>query len=423
MYISKAAILNIRSLEHASWTCPRQRPGWHVVLGDNASGKTTVVRSIALALVGVIDAAPMLLPWKSWVREGAVEGKVFLAVESTAGWDSASAGLAHPQGRYEAELWMNSGPGWDLQGKETLPYQDSRLGGEALGWFSASYGPFRRFVGGGPDAESQWASRPRLAAHMSAFGEHIALSATVRWLQELQFKKLEGATQGETLDRVVAFINQPGFLPHGARLDRITSDTVTFVDPNGHHVSIADMSDGYRSMLRLTFDIVRQMTRVYDPGRIFSADGPGIVAAPGVVLIDEVDAHLHPTWQQTVGFWLVRHFPKVQFIVTTHSPLICQAALNGSVFLLPKPGANEEGRMLEGPELDRLLYGNVLDAYATQAFGEITRSPEGQRRLERLAELNQLEFERNLTDDEIAEQTQLRAALPTAAHAVRGTAR
>ena len=46
----------------------------------------------------------------------------------------------------------------------------------------------------------------------------------------------------------------------------------------------------------------------------------------GVILIDEIDAHLHPAWQKRIGFWLKAHFPNIQFIVTTHSPFICQAA-------------------------------------------------------------------------------------------------
>lgn len=49
----------------------------------------------------------------------------------------------------------------------------------------------------------------------------------------------------------------------------------------------------------------------------------------GVVLIDEVDAHLHPTWQTRIGQWFTKYFPNIQFIVTTHSPLVCRACEKG----------------------------------------------------------------------------------------------
>ncbi|MEZ4363859.1 MAG: AAA family ATPase [Kofleriaceae bacterium] len=148
---------------------------------------------------------------------------------------------------------------------------------------------------------------------------------------------------------------------------------------------------------------------------LFSADG-GVVQASATVLIDEVDAHLHPTWQRTIGQWLLRYFPNVQFLVTTHSPLICQAAEAGSVFLLPRPGSGESGEMLRGDRLQRLLYGNVLDAYSTGAFGEgVTRSDAALDKLERLAALNAAELQGQLSKQEQDEQDELRRIMPTAA--------
>jgi predicted ATP-binding protein involved in virulence len=49
-------------------------------------------------------------------------------------------------------------------------------------------------------------------------------------------------------------------------------------------------------------------------------DGVPVISSPGVVIIDEIDAHLHVSWQKRIGGWLKTHFPNIQFIVTTHSP-------------------------------------------------------------------------------------------------------
>ena len=134
------------------------------------------------------------------------------------------------------------------------------------------------------------------------------------------------------------------------------------------------------------------------------------------MLIDEVDAHLHPTWLRRIGVWFCKHFPNIQFIVTTHSPFVCQAAT--TVFKLPTPGTQEQGEMICGAELNRLLYGNVQDAYSTGAFGNgLTRSEASrQRTRKRLAELNRKELHGELTAAEEQEQTELRAMLPTTAH-------
>lgn len=77
------------------------------------------------------------------------------------------------------------------------------------------------------------------------------------------------------------------------------------------------LSDGARSVISMTADIAYRMARLNpDLGENVTLE------TPGVVLIDEIDMHLHPSWQQTVVNDLHKAFPKVQFIVTTHSPQV-----------------------------------------------------------------------------------------------------
>jgi predicted ATP-binding protein involved in virulence len=80
------------------------------------------------------------------------------------------------------------------------------------------------------------------------------------------------------------------------------------------------------------------------------------------VLIDEVDAHLHVAWQQNLGFWLTSRFPAIQFLVTTHSPFICQAASKRGIIRLPAPG---EDRHME--HVDERLYAAIVNGGADAA--------------------------------------------------------
>jgi hypothetical protein len=278
--------------------------------------------------------------------------------------------------------------------------------------FVAGFGPFRRFTGGDTDLEKQFAGFPPVERVVSLFEERFSFAASLAWLKLLRFEELDGkVASGEFLASLRGFVNQDGLLPNGARLERITPHDVVLVDGTGAEVPIDEMSDGYRSALSLTFELIRQLAAHYGPDRVFDP-ATHAVSAPGIVLIDEVDAHLHPTWQRQIGLTLRRLFPAIQFIVTTHSPLICQAA--DSVFHLPTPGSDEEPRMLEPEELDRLRYGNLLDAYGTGVFGRgVTRSEAGKLRLKRLAELDRREIEGALTEGEAKEQLALRAAMPT----------
>ncbi len=145
-----------------------------------------------------------------------------------------------------------------------------------------------------------------------------------------------------------------------------------------------------------------------------------VIDLPGVVLIDEIDAHLHPPWQRDIGGWFCKYFPQLQFLVTTHSPLVCQAAEKGSVWRLPTPGGDSPGGRVQGDELKRLIYGNILDAYSTEMFGQdVKRSDVSAAMLQRLAVLNRRSLRGELSPAEKRELLALRAALPTAASAVQ----
>ncbi|TKC99898.1 AAA family ATPase [Polyangium fumosum] len=421
MFIRKIEVQNLRSIEHLVWEIDdREACGWHVIIGDNGAGKSGLLRAVALALVGPLEALALRQDWNDWLRGGELQGYVSLTARSDAQFDGFSGGGDPRDIDLKAGLSFhrkNLSDNHVMLGMiHVLMEPHEQVWGGTSGRFSASYGPFRRFTGGDKDQEKLFSSNPTLARHLSVFGESVALTECIQWLINLQYKKLEGDPEGNLLEPVKAFVNQSGFLPHEARLQSISSKGVRFIDGNGCEVPVENLSDGYRSILSMTFELIRQLAATYGADAIFDPEDPTKIVVPGVVLIDEIDAHLHPTWQRRVGRWFREHFPKIQFIVTTHSPLICQAARPGSVFRLPRPGSGEEAGMVTGTELDRLLYGNVLDAYGTGAFGDAaTRSPEALELLEQLAILNQKELAEGLSLSERKQQKKLRAILPTAA--------
>ncbi len=425
MYLFRVQIQNIRSLRNVTWEIDNERAfGWHVILGDNGSGKSSFIRATALALVGPSEAPALRQDWNEWLKKGQPKGSVRISLDGADKYDLFSGQGATPKNWY-----LNAGLSFVRQedGTVSLSKMPARFNPERFiwggkgGWFSASYGPFRRFSGGNKDYEKIFYSNPKLAPHLSAFGESVALTESLEWLKELRFRAFEEKPDGLLLEQIAQFINQKDFLPHHTQLQGVSSSGVTFADGNGCEVAVEELSDGYRSILSMTFELIRQMTKAY-PGRAIFADDFAKVIVPGVVLIDEVDAHLHPSWQRQIGRWFREHFPNIQFIVTTHSPFVCQAADVGTVYRLPKPGSNEKAGMVTGTDLDRLLFGNIMDAYSTDMFGTgATRSEESKKRLQKLAELNMAELMRELTAEERQEQESLRSTLPTAAHSLSTT--
>ncbi|MBF0127425.1 MAG: AAA family ATPase [Magnetococcales bacterium] len=175
-------------------------------------------------------------------------------------------------------------------------------------------------------------------------------------------------------------------LPHGMKISRVTVDHVFVQDRTGLELPMRDISDGCRGVHALVLDLIQAMADLFGmEGLFIQDDGHVVINHPGVVLIDEIEAHLHPAWQRDIPEWLKSHFPKVQFMVTTHSPLVAQAADPNGAFVLPSPGDPcQETRMLTGAEYEKLRLGRAEKTLLGIAFGlHSVRSNWAKRQIQR----------------------------------------
>ncbi len=109
---------------------------------------------------------------------------------------------------------------------------------------------------------------------------------------------------------------------------------VEFLTPYGW-VRYSDMSLGYRTVTAWILDLIVRMFIEYP-----NSKSP--LEQPAVVLVDEIDLHMHPKWQQKIMSYLSERFPRTQFIVTAHSPLIVQSAIDANVIVLKR----EKGQVI-----------------------------------------------------------------------------
>ncbi len=129
---------------------------------------------------------------------------------------------------------------------------------------------------------------------------------------------------------------------------------------DGMPLQVSQLSQGYQSMLALVMDFARrlaignshltfdELSRQPIQQNLFDVELPDnlcspCILAPGVMLIDEIDLHLHPSWQQRVIPDLMRTFPNTQFIVTTHSPQVLSTVHRDCIRLL---GKNSNDRLV-----------------------------------------------------------------------------
>jgi energy-coupling factor transporter ATP-binding protein EcfA2 len=424
MFIRRVVLQNIKGFETADLDfCPdgEHFPGWAVITGDNGSGKTALLRAIALAILGPEQSRGLVQDLTGWVSHGEEAGSISVEIRPNHDHDKTQKGGYPIQGTFwaEVEISLDEGGAWEVRAADIFRNKKkSAVNGpwaqSTPGWSAVAYGPFRRLYGSSPDAQRLMVLPGRIPRFATLFKEDATLAECEEWVRELQYKKLEGnQEEAVALENLLALIGNE-FLRHGVTVDKVDSNGIWLLDSAKRRVPLIDMSEGYRSALATLIDIFRHMVQVYGP-KIIARDSSGFayVDRPGVVLIDEVDTHLHPDWQREIGFWLQKHFPEVQFIVSTHSPLVCPAANVGRIYHLPTPG--EDGVrprpfQLSTEDFEKVIAGKPDQILVSPAFGLAqTRSPRAVRARERHARLMSKRLNGGLseTDEEELEQLSL----------------
>lgn len=130
-------------------------------------------------------------------------------------------------------------------------------------------------------------------------------------------------------------------LPEVQHASNITIYPPTPLGGQGKSGVYVRTSDGEVRLRQLSFGYQTMMAWVADIGwRLFAKypDSKNPLHEPAIVLVDEIDLHLHPRWQRQIRERLTHHFPNVQFIATAHSPLMAQAYLDANLAVVIRQG-------------------------------------------------------------------------------------
>ncbi|KUP97584.1 AAA family ATPase [Thermobifida cellulosilytica] len=426
MYVAKLAISDIRGFHGTRgvdlrFTRPGgEHAGWTVLAGRNGSGKTTLLRSLALALVGHLTGRRLVPDFQGWLSSGSSRGQINALVHPDPEWDLLNNGSPLREPFNTVLTWENLGddrPGNSARSTlivdvpSDLPLHRGPWSDNPRGWFVAGYGPFRRLGRGSSEAQRLMLATGPVSRLATLFNEDASLTESVQWLISLHLRRLEereGAA--ELLEFVFSLLND-GLLPDGFRVLRVDSEGL-WVVRDGGEIPLREMSDGYRTVTALVLDLVRHAFDAFGTEALGERDSVPTVVCPGVVLIDEIDAHLHVSWQKVIGDWLKRHFPRIQFIVTSHSPYICQSADPGGLIRLPGVDEDEAPRVVSEELYERVVYGSGDDALLTELFGiDSPYSERAEEKRRRLARLESAVLRGTATPEEVSEYEDLQRTL------------
>lgn len=195
----------------------------------------------------------------------------------------------------------------------------------------------------------------RVAGYRDCLDPASSHKLFLKWFKQLEQASLQKGKQFGVLEAVRQAVKQciPGCQHFYFDIEH---QQLMIELADGQLFSFDNLSDGYRNMLAIVADIAHRAGRL-NPQLMEKA----AIETPGIVLIDEVDLHLHPKWQRQVLNDLRAAFPKVQFIVSTHSPFIIQSLKPGEVLDLnsqqplnkdsdtasPAPSKSFSGRSIE----------------------------------------------------------------------------
>jgi energy-coupling factor transporter ATP-binding protein EcfA2 len=330
MFLKWVSLSDVRSVDELTLDFSQGTSGvnrrWTVLLGENGCGKTTVLRCIALILAGSDALTELIGSPDAWIRNTKKSCSIKAGLQTADGQDR------------EVQLVINRGDSIrDIfsRNEKALSALDAAIAHAQRNYFVLGYGVSRRPV----SASSRLLSVPfeesrstRALGLMTMFSTDSNLVSLEQWATDLEYRKGRSAI---TIIRKALDALLPDM-----RLSRIDRETkqLYFKTVDGE-VPLAQLSDGYQSMAAWCGDLLYRITQTFP-------DRNDPMATRGVLLIDELDLHLHPKWQRLLVDFLTGTFPHLQFIATTHSALAAQQCGTDELYVIRREGAQQRPRLV-----------------------------------------------------------------------------
>jgi predicted ATP-binding protein involved in virulence len=311
MFLAAAKLENVRSIEALEMSFLRPddsvRP-WTLLLGENGAGKSSFLRSIALALGGSNALPELLKDSEHWIRRCSQVARITLTLRTAEG-EPRVVSLELERGLSLSRVFERN--------RASLELLDNAIEHTQRNYFTIGYGVWRR-QGVGRGFENR-----RAQCVATLFSSDAPLQSVEQWAMDLDYRSPRKAK--EVLRNTFA-----GLLP-GIDFERIDKQKrrLMFSTPDGA-LPLGELSEGYQNIISWCGDLLFRVTNVF-------ADHKNPLHARGLLLIDEVDLHLHPIWQRKLIDFLQEKLPHFQVVVTTHSPLTAHQAGEDELFLLKRP--------------------------------------------------------------------------------------
>ena len=345
MRVVSLKLANLRAIETAEL---RFQPGFNLIVGVNGVGKTSMLDALGVCLSAIVKQSNKLSAQAESfgvddIRIGANTLTVECEVRIGNGeYDylvhkprEQSAPQKKKAGMPREQVHMTPSKAYFIGDTPTATTAYKKEGRPLALLFSTSRAvPSDRLPTKGS------ASGGIAAAYAEAFSSReLRIGEFAAWMRVQEAMKVEMPATKHVLSAVEKTVKR--FLPGYSKL-RVDGDAkpILIINRGKTRLEVRQLSDGERGTLALVLDLTRRLAQanpeMTDPAK----------KAEAVVLIDEIDLHLHPKWQRQIVHNLTEAFPRCQFIATTHSPQIVAAVEPEQVILVTTAGVVRPDRTL-----------------------------------------------------------------------------
>lgn len=337
----------------------------NLILGDNGGGKSSVLRGLAIAVLAPALMRSGFVPYRLVRRQAPgtpLVSHCLLKVIGKPDPHEVHAGLkdriellarleAPPRGNLD-RLYLESTPNSPIE-----PLLDDDF---SQAFFVVGYGATRRVETSEFSESSARRSRGlRYQRIAGLFEDHVALRPLTTWLGRLKDRPDRFREAVELLARAL-----PGNVHF--RGEFLPEDDQYIFDFDGVPTPFSALSDGYKAFIGWVGDLVGHLADVAPEDRALDQ-------VAGIVLVDEIDLHLHPAWQREVVPLLSKTFPRLQFVFSSHSPLVASSMRRENIFVTDQA----ENGTATISQIDEQVYGQSVEhVLLSSYFGLTTTRPQ-----------------------------------------------
>ena len=349
MWIEKLSVENFRLFEKQSFSF---HPEFNLIVGENGSGKTSLFTLLTIVLSGWIgnickipskesisfneyDLRNIVVEYSGELRDNRA---TFYRIR--ADWN----GLPTTEGKEETSFWNACYESYGRSGKIRPRHELSHINNDFIA-FRESHADFTMPLFAAYRCNRLWkpnTSKDKVKTVRKAMEERYERAdgylgwayayaddnILMSWIQKLDIIAYQENTKPlgwQVMQNALkASLDSFDLLHFRAKEGQLI---ILFKD--GRRIPFNQLSDGQRTLFAMIGDMVRRAV-LLNP----QLGEKVLEETPGVVLIDELDLHLHPKWQRRIIEDLRRTFPKIQFICTTHSPFLIQSLREGKLIQL-----------------------------------------------------------------------------------------